>query len=224
MSYFLVLDTSTSVCSVALYLDNQLLGLSESYVLNNHATVLPNLYLQVLLNSNVKLSEIQAIGFVNGPGSYTGLRIGLATVKAICWAHNIPLISLSGLTTLAAQVQAQAVFHQADICAVLDARRMEVYLALYSSDLQVIKPSEAKIIQDELFADYSKKIIFVGNGYEKWLKAFPKKHFIPSGLTKNTCASLGEILVQAFQNQNFSDWANLEPDYMKDVHITKKLL
>ena len=166
MACILNLETSTTNCSVALSLNGELLFLKEDNSAQySHAERL-HIYIDaVLKEAQIERSQIDAVAVSKGPGSYTGLRIGVSAAKGLCFGLDIPLIALPTLEVLANKIQTEA----GCIVATLDARRMEVYSAVFDTNHQCIDPTTAKILNAESYADLLEKhtVFFVGNGAAK---------------------------------------------------------
>ena len=167
MALFLCIETATPVCSVAISSDHQLIGLKESTKKNSHSEII-TVFIEELLNEN-KLTAFQldAIVVSKGPGSYTGLRIGVSTAKGLCYALGIPLISVNTLYSMAAGIkktQQDSLAKDHLFCPMIDARRMEVYAALYDNNLNEIRETKAEIIDSDSFQDHlsSNPVLFFG--------------------------------------------------------------
>jgi len=227
MSHILNIETATTVCSVAIGKNGILHSFKE---VNNGYTHAENLtvFIQELLNdSKLSLNDLDAIAVSKGPGSYTGLRIGISAAKGICYALNKPLIAID---TLQAMAQAPEISNfkfqiSNQFCPMLDARRMEVYCAIYDETGKEIMPSTAKIIDENSFAEELKKnkIIFFGDGAAKcktFLQHSPNasvaENIFPSA--KNMCA-LSHI---AFEKKQFENTAYFEPAYLKEFYTEKE--
>ena len=214
MASILNLETSTTNCSVALSLNGELLVLKEDNSAQySHAERL-HLYIDaVLKEAQIERSQIDAIAVSKGPGSYTGLRIGVSAAKGLCFGLDIPLISLPTLEVLANKIKIE----EGCIVATLDARRMEVYSAVFDANHRSIDPTTAKILNSESYADLLKKqaVFFVGNGATKTqdLIDHPNAYFdnqLPS--SKEMCA----LSYQKYKANKFEDLAYFEPFYLKD--------
>tara|TARA_B100001248_G_scaffold256450_2_gene237512 strand:- start:5177 stop:5848 length:672 start_codon:yes stop_codon:yes gene_type:complete len=214
MACILNLETSTTNCSVALSLNGELLFLKEDNSTQySHAERL-HIYIDaVLKEAQIERSQIDAVAVSKGPGSYTGLRIGVSAAKGLCFGLDIPLIALPTLEVLANKIQTEA----GCIVATLDARRMEVYSAVFDTNHQCIDPTTAKILNAESYADLLEKhtVFFVGNAAAKTqdLIDHPNAHFddqLPS--SKEMCA----LSYQKYKAEDFEDLAYFEPFYLKD--------
>ncbi|TGE26182.1 tRNA (adenosine(37)-N6)-threonylcarbamoyltransferase complex dimerization subunit type 1 TsaB [Hymenobacter metallicola] len=219
----LSLETSSPVCSVALHRDGQLLGQSELRLEKSHSSHLSLLIQQLLDNTTVTLRDLAAVAVSDGPGSYTGLRIGAAAAKGLCYALDIPLLAISTLQALAQQVAAYTVRAEEFLfCPMLDARRMEVYSALYThAGQQVLAPAPLILDSDTLAEQLAHhRLLFFGNGAAKFasLANTPNAGFL-MGIEPSAIA-VGALAQQAFQQQEFRDVAYYEPFYLKEVHTT----
>ena len=169
MALLLLLETATTVCSVALSFKGKLLALKELNEGYSHAENLTRYCTQVLEEAKFNFKDLDAVVVSKGPGSYTGLRIGVSAAKGFCFALDIPLISVNTLHHFALQLSTQEKYKDALFCPMIDARRMEVYCALYDSGNAEVSATEAKIIDENSFSEVlkSRKIIFFGDGAAK---------------------------------------------------------
>ncbi|MCB2378930.1 tRNA (adenosine(37)-N6)-threonylcarbamoyltransferase complex dimerization subunit type 1 TsaB [Hymenobacter sp. BT635] len=219
----LSLETSSPVCSVALHRDGQLLGQSELRLEKSHSSHLGLLIQQLLDNTGATLKDLAAVAVSDGPGSYTGLRIGGAAAKGLCFALDIPLIAVSTLQALAHQVAAYtARAEEMLFCPMLDARRMEVYSALYTREgREVLAPAPLILDSDTLAEQLAHhRLLFFGNGAAKFapLLQTPNAGFL-AGIEPSAIA-VGALAQLAFERQEFRDVAYYEPFYLKEVHTT----
>jgi len=166
MSYILNIESSSTNCSVSLSKNGQLISVmeknDEKY---SHSTKLHSYINEVISDSSITLKELSAIAVSKGPGSYTGLRIGVAAAKGLCFSLDIPLISVSTLLVLSKQIK----INSGLIIPVLDARRNEVYSAIYNVNYNLVKEETPEIIDDKSFDNYSKdnQLYFIGSGQQK---------------------------------------------------------
>ncbi len=225
MAIILSLETSTKVCSVCVAENNTILAKKELYEANSHATHL-TVFVQELFKElqGVSYKDIDAVAVSCGPGSYTGLRIGVSTAKGICYALGIPLIAIGSLQVLASAMKDEpAVKDGALICPMIDARRMEVYTALYDGKLNRVKDIEALIVDDNSFTSMleSNKIIFVGDGSCKCKDIITGENaiFIPNIVP--LAENMAEIAYAKYRDEKFEDVAYFEPFYLKDFVATK---
>ncbi len=219
----LAIETSAAVASVALYQGASLLSLAEVRQDRSHARVLMPMIQDVLSQVTLSVDDLSAVAVASGPGSYTGLRVGVSAAKGLCYALGIPLLRIGTLDALAAQVTGWAHAMQARICPLLDARRAEVYVALFDADLRSIEPVQPLVVDEHSFTGWlsSGPIIFVGDGVNKCLP-FLKNHpqAVPAPEVLPSAANLGKWLLQAYQQGDFQDLMSFEPFYLKDIRIT----
>ncbi len=211
----LSIETSTEVCSVALHNQGRLVADRESIEAYSHAEKLAPLMDEILTDNNVKKGELTAVAVSAGPGSYTGLRIGASTAKGLCYALNIPLITIGTLESMLEGIEQSAENHL--LCPMLDARRMEVYCLLADSNGQNILAEHAKIIDDTSFSDYltTNKIAFYGNGADKCKQVITSENAIfIDGITPSAI-NIGKLASIKYQVNEFADLVNFEPDYLK---------
>ncbi|EDP72428.1 hypothetical protein FBALC1_15042 [Flavobacteriales bacterium ALC-1] len=221
MALVLNIETATTNCSVSLSKDGETLVLREDNSLGySHAETLHLFIDEVFKHSQIKLSEVNAVAVSKGPGSYTGLRIGVSSAKGLCFALNKPLIAISTLESLAHQVKIEEGF----IVPMLDARRMEVYSAIYNSKFELHREIKAEILTEDSYSDLLKtdKVYFIGNGVEKTKSLIQHSNaiFIDSKLpSAKEMATLAEI---KYKKSDTEDVAYFEPYYLKDFVALKK--
>ncbi len=220
MAIILNLETATTNCSVSLSKEGNTMILKEDYDKNySHAERLHIYIDEVLKSAHVKPNQLDAIAISKGPGSYTGLRIGVSAAKGLCFALNKPLISISTLEALAHQVKDC----EGVIVAMLDARRMEVYAAIFDSNYNQIRETQAEILNGLSFSTYLEKgkVFFIGNGVEKTktLISHPNAIFIEDKLP--TAKEIGLLADHKYKIGDFEDVAYFEPYYLKDFVALK---
>ena len=221
MSCILHIETSTKVCSVALSENGSLIFHKEDTNGPNHAAVCGVFVDEALSFANSHAIPVDAVAVSAGPGSYTGLRIGVSTAKGLCYAIGCKLIAIDTLKIIATSLQ-QDIPANAIICPLIDARRMEVYTAMFDSNLNEISPAEAKIINETSFSDINYPIYFCGSGAEKCSTVIknPNAQFFTSVQpTANMMVSLAE---NAYRNNQFEDVAYYEPFYLKEFYTPQK--
>lgn len=229
MSYILAMETATKICSVALVKDGELLAKIEEGGEYSHAEKLGPFIEELLRKTNVSYSQLSAVAVSKGPGSYTGLRIGTSTAKGLCYALDIPLISISTLRSMAYMIQKEGDVNCGLFCPMIDARRMEVYAAVYDAKLNILKDSYAEILDSSSFDSYLKdnKICFFGDGSEK-SKEILEQHenaiFSDKGLP--SAEGIAYLANKKFNSGDFENLAYFEPFYLKDFVAgkAKKLL
>ena len=215
MIYILNIETSTTNCSVSLSENGRLIGLKEDNSLQySHAERLHVYIDELLQTANVSKTQIAAVGISKGPGSYTGLRIGVSAAKGLCYALKIPLISILTLEALAHQV----VNPQGPIVSMLDARRLEVYSAIYDTDYNETRTTEAEVLTSESYKELleSTPVYFIGNGVAKTqlLLSHQNAIFIENKLP--SAAQMCTLTHAKFNDNDFEDVAYFEPYYLKD--------
>lgn len=228
MALILHIETSTAVCSVALAKEGKQIALQENNEGLNHSVLL-GAYIDELLQKNrLTAYDLDAVAVSMGPGSYTGLRIGVSMAKGICFGAGKPLIAVPTLQALARSVS-DRLKEEAWYCPMVDARRMEVYTAFFDQQNQVQEDTRAEIITPESFAAIlsAHPVYFFGNGSEKVrdLLTSPQAHFIPG--VEASAAYMVPLAEQRFQEGQFEDVAYFEPFYLKDFIATtpkKKVL
>lgn len=211
------IETATKVCSVALSRDGKLLGKVEVNDENySHGENLNLFIIQLLSDCSITKEKLSAISISGGPGSYTGLRIGAATVKALCFALGIPLIAVDTLESL--KEVARMKYPNAKICVAIDARRMEIYSSLYDENDVLIKPISADIIEDFSYQNWD-PFVCVGDGAEKLNEIWKNRDLTIDGDV--LCSAAGQIRLahEKFIANDFEDVAYWEPFYLKDFII-----
>jgi tRNA threonylcarbamoyladenosine biosynthesis protein TsaB len=222
MPLILSLETSTTVCSVAIHRGQELLACAEVHIEQSHASKLAILIDEVKKLAGIELNELGAIAISSGPGSYTGLRIGTSTAKGLCYALNIPLISINTLEVLAYQMSSLN-FNNSLLCPMIDARRMEVYCLLMDAKLNVIHPTEAKIIDEYSFLDSLEKqsILFFGNGTSKCRNVITYHNALFINDIYPSAKHVGAMAYQKLLDNEVEDVSNAEPFYLKEFLIKK---
>jgi tRNA threonylcarbamoyladenosine biosynthesis protein TsaB len=215
MAVILCLETSTTNCSVAIAVDGEIIALQEDN--NNkysHAEKLHSFIDQVLAESRTLKSSLQAIAVSKGPGSYTGLRIGVSAAKGLCFAMDVPLIAIPTLEALAHQ----AVIENGCIISMLDARRLEVYAAVFSSDNNQIRETKAEVLDENSYDDYLKtnKVCFIGDGVQKFKALCKHKNAVFIDNKLPSAKQIGALAELKYHKNDFEDVAYFEPYYLKD--------
>lgn len=228
MSLILNIDTSTDICSVAIAREGHVVALRENDEGLNHSTLLGVYVDELLKGNNWRADDLDAVAVSMGPGSYTGLRIGVSLAKGICFGAGKPLIAVSTLEALArtiAEREGKDIYY----CPMIDARRMEVYTAIYDREGHVIQDIRAEIISEESFADLlaARELLFFGNGSDKvkGILSHPNARFMDEVST--SAGNMAAIAERKFIGKQFEDVAYFEPFYLKDFVATtpkKKVL
>lgn len=222
MRAILTIDTTTTVCSVALVTESGVVESRIDRIGNNHSKVIGVFAKEILEIAQKSGYEICAVALSQGPGSYTGLRIGASFAKGFCYGNLIPLIAIPTL-----KIMASAAARQTDadtlLCPMIDARRMEVYSAVYDASLNEIESTKANIIDESSFKELleTKKIAFFGNGSSKCAELLgknPNAIFI-DGIDP-LATEMGAMAWSAFNDKEFVDVAYFEPFYLKEFIAT----
>ena len=220
MSHLLHINTALDHAYVGLSKDDTLLSARENGVQKEHGSFLQPALKSILEDANVSMQEIHAVSVMNGPGSYTGLRVGLSAAKGICFALKKPLICLSTLDWLARPFNS---YMTNIICPMIDARRMEVFTAMYDNSLNLVTPPQALILDENSFPELeSKKILFTGNGRNK-LPQRISEH--PNTIFPTSSAGITDQVNMAYMlyvEKIFSNLAYTEPFYLKSFYTTLK--
>lgn len=216
----LSIDTSTTVCSVALHtLEGKLVSYYEHHIDKSHSEYLAVMIQNVVDNAGIEMSELKGIALSEGPGSYTGLRIGASTAKGLCYTLDIPLMGVSTLKSMARQI-AYTVDADDVICPMLDARRMEVYTALYSSSMEEQLSPQPMVMDEDSLKEVKGRLVYFGNGAEKCSHLFEGRS---TKLIKNIVPSaqyIGELALDLYKKEAFKDVAYWEPEYLKEFQAT----
>ncbi|QSE97942.1 tRNA (adenosine(37)-N6)-threonylcarbamoyltransferase complex dimerization subunit type 1 TsaB [Fulvivirga lutea] len=220
MSIILSIETATPICSVALHADDMLIGKISIQKGQSHSSVLNEAIHNLINLVNISLKDLSAVAVSKGPGSYTGLRIGTSTAKGLCYALDIPLISVETLTAMAKGV---INIHKHLLCPMLDARRMEVYASVFTSDLHVLNPISPVILDENSFADHlqNNKVIFFGDGAKKFREITKSLNALFIDSVYPDAEYIGSLAFEKFQNNVFEDVAYFEPFYLKEFKATK---
>ena len=224
MPNILCIETSTTMCSVALCNEDRIIALKETNEGYTHAENLHVFIDEVLKQSGIAKKDLNAVAVGKGPGSYTGLRIGVSAAKGMAYALGIPLISVNTLFNMALKVKQQFVQKEVLFCPMLDARRMEVYTATYDKILQEVTPTRALVIDESSGSQFEsdKHYIFFGDGMPKCKEALAElknasfvENIFPSAL------NMKDYVLQAFKEKRFEDVAYFEPFYLKEFFTGK---
>lgn len=221
----LCLETSTAVCSVALVDKGNVIALRESLEGQNHAEKITVFIDEVMKEAGVSYTDLYAIATSMGPGSYTGLRIGVSTAKGLCYAMEKPLIAIDTLAAMAHGFKVNEITRQrnnettAILCPMIDARRMEVYTASFNEKLERTSETEALVIDENSFMELKKNnhLYLFGDGADKLASIFENEENIT--VVENfhcSAAYMATLADDAFKNNNFVDTAYFEPFYLKD--------
>ena len=219
MALILNIDSSLETASVSIARDGRILLHEINIVQKQHASFLHSAVQKLTNDLQITLKDLDAIACTIGPGSYTGLRVGLAAAKGFCYALDKPLITIGTLEAMAHSIQMQYNEKQILFCPMIDARRMEVYTALYKQPLQELKPAHAVVIGEHFFKEELKKnkILFFGNGMEKFKKCSDNEQavFVEMG---DIHFSISDLSFKNFSERQFAPLAVSVPLYAKEFY------
>lgn len=216
------METATKVCSVGLSLNGQLIALKEveedGY---SHGENLNCFIEDVLDEASIQINEISAISLASGPGSYTGLRIGAATAKGLCYALEIPLIAIDALTALSELAMEN--HSNMNLCPLIDARRMEVYNLVVNASGSRLKEISADIIDESSYDEFT-PFVYFGDGAEKLQHIWESKDCVIDLTIKSSAKGQVRLAFEKFNTKQFEDVAYWEPFYLKDFIAGKKVV
>lgn len=223
MTLILSVETSTPICSVAIHQNGKLLANADLFLEKSHSNSLTPLIEQLLKHCDIQIHQLSAIAVSSGPGSYTGLRIGLSTVKGLCFALDIPLIAISSLDSMTAQIFQFHENQSSIFIPMLDARRMEVFYKITGSSFQEVDKISNLILTEESFSKYLNKydkIYLFGNGSTKAFELLrnqsPKFEWIDS--INPSAKWYGKIALERYNRSLFEDLVYFEPNYGKEFY------
>jgi tRNA threonylcarbamoyladenosine biosynthesis protein TsaB len=227
MALILSIDTSLEEASVCIAEHNHVLAVKKNNRQMDHAAWVHVAIGQMLAEAGRKTGDISAIAVASGPGSYTGLRVGMATAKGMCYALGVPLITESTLFLIAQRVKKETPVNSVNtypvlICPMIDARRMEVFTTLYDTGLNQVLAPGAMILNENSFAAelQNNVIIFCGNANKKWQNLCSHNNAVFMDVRQNV-ADLAEAAFEKFNKNEFSDLAYTEPAYLKNAYTGK---
>ncbi|MFN5884369.1 MAG: tRNA (adenosine(37)-N6)-threonylcarbamoyltransferase complex dimerization subunit type 1 TsaB [Bacteroidota bacterium] len=217
MGLILCIETATEVCSVCLSRDGHAWAVKEITEPNRHASLLSPLIDEILKENGHSFNQLDAVAVSKGPGSYTGLRVGVSTTKGLCYALDKPLIAVPTLQALAALAQKQISSKEPyTLIPMIDARRMEVFTAAYNHLLEESTATHAHIIDESSFASQQLPSYYFGNGAAKCVATLthPNLHYLAN--IQCSASGMAALAEAAFIKQRFEDVAYVEPYYLKD--------
>lgn len=223
MPVILCIETATTICSAAVFSNDDLLGYQEYRIDKSHSNLLPVIIQSTLEGASLSKSDINAVAVSEGPGSYTGLRIGASIAKGLCYSLNLPLIAVNTLHSMAAEVN-KFNLSSALLCPMIDARRMEVYACIVDASSRMVEETAPHIVDSDSFSSYleSNQVWFFGNGSDKCLEILGghiNAKFIPGVVP--SAKSMGELANVMFKSSAYVDLAYFEPFYLKEFRATK---
>ena len=222
-NYILQIDTATEVCSVAVSQNGQVLAHVEANEPNIHASKL-TIYIEEMMQSvGVEFSDLCAIAVSMGPGSYTGLRIGVSTAKGLCYALDIPLIGINTLESIFEGYASQNTLQTSSVyIPMLDARRMEVYMSAFDSKKKIIQETQAVIVEKDTFDVFKpSQVVLIGSGAAKLKDLFRDSEQVHLDASyKHSAAYLSGKAFERFEQNKFEDLICFEPYYLKEFIAT----
>ena len=222
-SKILCIDTTSEFCSVSLFINQNLIENNNSKIERSHSKLLIKLIDDTLNNNKLKIADIDIFSISKGPGSYTGLRIGLSSIKGFCYALDKPLVSINTLKILAISALENIDDKDFILCPMIDARRMEVYTKSFDHNLNELSNDQAIILEKDTFDNYKdKKVYFFGDGSDKFKKIVSRKNFIFLDNINPDSKFMGKLSYDKLINRNFEDLSSFEPNYIKDFYLIKK--
>lgn len=221
MATIIHLETTTTNCSVCLATEGVPIAIQENASAQySHAEELHPFIAEILESAGMKMADLDAVAVSKGPGSYTGLRIGVSAAKGLCYALDIPLISISTLKALAAQISPETGY----VIPVLDARRMEVYSAVFDRELKQVREIRAEVISEDSFQKYLNEspCTLVGPGAAKCADVIQHKNATFEKDLLPSAREMASLAWQKWQQKEFENVAYFEPYYLKDFITTAK--
>lgn len=216
----LLINTALEEASVGIAVNGKLIDQQLNPIQKEHASFLHPAIQSICKNNSITLKEIKAVSVINGPGSYTGLRVGLSAAKGICYANQIPLLCINTLEWIAYGNKEQATDL---IIPMIDARRMEVFTAVYSKQMEIVTPPNNLILAEESYAEYltHHQVLFVGDGAVKWeaLCKHKNANFTKAQHQESDHAALAHVY---YNEQIFSSLFEATPFYTKEFYNTQK--
>lgn len=225
MAYILHIDTATETAQVGLAKDGQLIASATNAEQKDHAGFLQPALANLLSEAGIGFAQLAAVAVTDGPGSYTGLRVGMASAKGLCYALQIPLIAIGTLHLMAASALEQIGTAEPDalLCPMIDARRMEVFTAVFNKKLELILPPTPLVLEEnslaEVFLNHS--VFCFGSGSAKFEPICPPQVAFWQNFNISM-STFGQLAYQLFENQQFSSVAYAEPAYNKAFFSTQK--
>lgn len=229
MAVILNIETSTEVCSVNISRNGELLFEKESFEGLNHSQMLTVFIEELFREHGLSFKNLNAIAVSKGPGSYTGLRIGVSVAKGLCYALNVPLLAVGTIDSMGKFAAANCNNYISDcnnhmlFCPMIDARRMEVYTALYTAEGEQVEPVSAKVIDETSFSSFleNNRILFFGNGAKKCMDVLRHPNALFIGPSEASARFMIRYAEEKYNNKDWEDVAYFEPFYLKDFVATR---
>jgi tRNA threonylcarbamoyladenosine biosynthesis protein TsaB len=225
MSYILLIDTAEQQAQVILAKEDAVVGAAQNEQMTNHAAFVQTAIANLLQQAGISPKDLAAVAVTEGPGSYTGLRVGMASAKGLCYALQIPLITIGTLELMTASAieQHRQPAEEYWYCPMIDARRMEVFTAIFDNQLHTVEEAQPMILDMQSFAEklLQQKTVFFGSGAAKWQAVCNHENafFESFNISPGCFARLG---FNKFMTQTFADVAYAEPQYLKPFFSTQK--
>ncbi len=218
MAIIVNIDTATENASICVMRDGEMVGYAKNQLQKEHASFVHKSIIDILHTSGILLSNVDAFAVTSGPGSYTGLRVGISTAKGFCYALSKPLIFINTLEVMAAaaiETIGKESVHML-FCPMIDARRMEVFTAIYDQGLNETLPPQALLLDDNSFSEFNtNEVIFFGSGSSKY-KTLKRVSNLKVEQVDYNAIHLGKLAEKAFKKNNFVDLSYSEPKYLKE--------
>lgn len=224
MATILLIETATPICSTAIEHNGTIIAVNESSEPNSHSSKLSILIKELLDKANITYNMLDSVCVSSGPGSYTGLRIGVSTAKGLCYALDKPLLAVETLQSMALGYYNTHPEYTGYVCPMIDARRMEVYAAIFDNNGNYIKPTSADIITEDIYDQWlaNEQIRFIGDGADKTHSILGNKHNVSfDNEYKISASGMACIAEELYKQGKFEDIAYFEPFYLKDFVAAK---
>ncbi|MFM7668696.1 MAG: tRNA (adenosine(37)-N6)-threonylcarbamoyltransferase complex dimerization subunit type 1 TsaB [Bacteroidota bacterium] len=219
MAIILHLETATKTCSVALSIDSKLIDVLEIHSYQFiHGEKLTLFIEEILTKNSISINHLSAVSISSGPGSYTGLRIGVATAKGLCYAKNIPLIAVD--TLHAFENCARKSYPNQTICVMLDARRMEVYSSIFDTNSVQIKSLSADILDENSYQEFE-PFVCIGDGGTKIIELWKERNILIDDSLHISASGQIDLAYGKFLAKDYVDLAYFEPNYLKEFYSGK---
>jgi tRNA threonylcarbamoyladenosine biosynthesis protein TsaB len=226
MNYILNIHTTAEKAIVNISNENQVIGTSVNSEQKEHAGFLHTAIKNILAENDINIAELKAVGVTGGPGSYTGIRVGLATAKGLCFALQIPMMMYNSLELMAfSTIENSEEDSQALFCPMIDARRMEVFSAVYDHELKEIQSPAAVVLDENSFSDIPSHlpVFYFGSGAAKFKQLAENQdthwHYISSDVSSGALARFG---CNKFKKNDFENMVNAKPLYVKEFYTPAK--
>ena len=219
MALILSIETSTMVCSVALHREGELLANQIHQVEKSHSSLLPGIGVDVCKQAGFTFNDLDAVAVSSGPGSYTGLRIGLSTAKGICYTLDKKMIAIPSLDVMTEAVRGKFLGEHL-LCPMMDARRMEVYLQVEDQVGSILWELQPKILDEKTFEAFNQTMYLFGDGMPKYREISRDEKLIIIDDIFPDAANMGRLAFSKFLENEFEDVAYFEPNYLKEWRTT----